>query len=167
MEFIKSFIAGAIELGMFLTFGLPVIILAIAVFLFGFQEGNIFSFSGRASRKSFIIKTLLLMFGGTILLCLLIFLAVKFRTWIFTISAIALFLGMFLAYYANIARRLHDLDHSAWWALLFLFLSMTLSHDKSPLTFVPLVLIILLAAIPGTKGPNKYGPDPLDRSRQE
>lgn len=166
MELIKSFINGAIELGMFLTFGLPAIVLVIAVFLFGFQEGNIFSFSGRANRKAFILKTLLIMFGGTVLLCILVYLAVRFRTYIFTISAIALFLCMFFAYYANIARRLHDLDQSAWWALLLFVLSVFLKHERSILSFIPLALIIVLAAVPGTKGPNKYGPDPLDRSQE-
>ncbi|MCJ7520058.1 MAG: DUF805 domain-containing protein, partial [Anaerolineaceae bacterium] len=38
-------------------------------------------------------------------------------------------------------RRMHDTDHSGWWIL------------------VPIVNIVF-ALIEGTKGDNKYGPDP-------
>ncbi|MEM1105776.1 MAG: DUF805 domain-containing protein [Pseudomonadota bacterium] len=44
-------------------------------------------------------------------------------------------------------RRLHDRDMSGWWYLLIL------------VPFGSLVLLIFFV-MPGTKGPNKYGPDP-------
>lgn len=163
MELIKSFIAGALELGLFFAFGLPVILFAIAVFFFGFQEGNILSFKGRANRKSFIIKTLLILFGGLFLVGNFLLLAIKFRSYILTVTTISLFFGTLIAYYANMARRFHDLEMSAWWVLLFYLLSSYLGREKSALSFIPLICIILLAAIPGTKGPNKYGPDPLEK----
>ena len=46
-------------------------------------------------------------------------------------------------------RRLHDRDMSGWWALLWL---------------VPIVgglILLVLCALEGTKGPNRFGPDPL------
>ncbi|HEY8977812.1 MAG TPA: DUF805 domain-containing protein [Burkholderiaceae bacterium] len=47
------------------------------------------------------------------------------------------------------AKRQHDFDFSAWWALIH---------------FVPAVgsLVLLLAdgLVPGTRGPNRFGPDP-------
>ncbi|HEV7252009.1 MAG TPA: DUF805 domain-containing protein [Mesorhizobium sp.] len=45
-------------------------------------------------------------------------------------------------------RRLHDINWSAWWALL---------------AFVPYVFLLLFvsACFPGTRGPNRFGPDPL------
>lgn len=46
-------------------------------------------------------------------------------------------------------RRLHDRDMSAWWLLLWL---------------IPLVgwlIILILCALEGTKGDNRFGPDPL------
>jgi len=49
-------------------------------------------------------------------------------------------------------KRLHDRAHSAWallWALL-------------PILGV-LWLLLQLALLPGTRGENQYGPDPLDR----
>ena len=50
-------------------------------------------------------------------------------------------------------KRLHDLDKSGWYYLLVL---------------VPLVNLILglcLLFVPGTRGSNEYGPDPLGRVR--
>jgi uncharacterized membrane protein YhaH (DUF805 family) len=46
-------------------------------------------------------------------------------------------------------RRLHDLDRSGWWILLW---------------FVPIVgwiVLIYWACCKGTEGPNRFGPDPL------
>ena len=48
------------------------------------------------------------------------------------------------------AKRQHDFDFSAWWALIH---------------FIPaigsLVLLLVDGAVPGTRGPNRFGPDPL------
>lgn len=48
------------------------------------------------------------------------------------------------------AKRWHDRDKSGWWTLILL---------------IPLVgviwAIIELGALEGTRGPNRYGPDPL------
>ena len=45
-------------------------------------------------------------------------------------------------------RRLHDIEKSAWWLLIAL---------------IPFGAIVLLVfyVLPGTKGENKFGPDPL------
>ena len=48
------------------------------------------------------------------------------------------------------ARRLHDCNMSAWWVLLLAIPS-----------FGILILLVLMA-LPGTKGPNRFGPSPLD-----
>jgi uncharacterized membrane protein YhaH (DUF805 family) len=50
---------------------------------------------------------------------------------------------------AVMIRRLHDTDRSGWWVLV---------------AFVPIVgpiALIVFLVLPGTKGPNQYGPDPL------
>ena len=51
-------------------------------------------------------------------------------------------------------RRLHDTDRSGWWYLL---------------TFVPIASLVLLVffVLPGTQGPNKYGPDPYGAGTAE
>jgi uncharacterized membrane protein YhaH (DUF805 family) len=45
-------------------------------------------------------------------------------------------------------RRLHDIDRSAWWMLI---------------GFIPLIgaiVLLVFAVLPGTIGPNRFGPDP-------
>lgn len=166
MEFIKSFMHGAVELGLFLAFGVPAIIFVIAIFLTGFQEGNILSFVGRTNRKAFIIKTLIILVGGTIIGCIFAGLALKLHSTVFFIGAFGIFLGIAVAYYANMARRLHDIDQSAWWALVYFVLAFFLNYEGSPFQIIAPILLIILAAIPGTKGPNKYGVDPLESTRK-
>ncbi|SEJ58100.1 DUF805 domain-containing protein [Demequina mangrovi] len=48
--------------------------------------------------------------------------------------------------YAVTARRLHDLDRSAWWLLL------------APLSLG--FVLMVMAAFPGRRGANRFGPDP-------
>ncbi|WBO23602.1 DUF805 domain-containing protein [Sphingomonas abietis] len=46
-------------------------------------------------------------------------------------------------------RRLHDIDKSGWWLLI---------------SFVPLVggiVLLVFTCLEGTRGPNRFGPDPL------
>ena len=57
-------------------------------------------------------------------------------------------LGLFLPGLAVAVRRLHDVDRSGWWLRL---------------AFVPLIGIIVLIVwwcTEGTRGPNRFGPDP-------
>lgn len=58
-------------------------------------------------------------------------------------------LGVFLPAICVAIRRLHDRDMSGWWALLY---------------FIPLLgslILLVIYALPGTDGPNRFGPDPL------
>lgn len=58
-------------------------------------------------------------------------------------------LGTLLPSICVAGRRLHDRDMSAWWLLLWL---------------VPLVgalILLVLFALRGTEGPNRFGSDPL------
>lgn len=47
-------------------------------------------------------------------------------------------------------RRMHDINRSGWWMLLFVGF----------MVYVPLIILLILAAFPGNKGPNRYGPEP-------
>jgi uncharacterized membrane protein YhaH (DUF805 family) len=49
-------------------------------------------------------------------------------------------------------RRLHDTNRSAWWLLI-------------ALTVVGIIVLIVFAALEGTPGDNKYGPDPKAAER--
>ncbi|MBL1073325.1 DUF805 domain-containing protein [Nocardia sp. 2] len=50
------------------------------------------------------------------------------------------------------ARRLHDIDRTAWWLLLHL------------VPCVGSLVLFIFALMDGTPGPNQYGPDPKGRS---
>jgi uncharacterized membrane protein YhaH (DUF805 family) len=54
-----------------------------------------------------------------------------------------------IALYAITIKRLHDINLSGWWFLALI-----------PLSVVPGTLLVL-GSIRGTKGPNRFGPDPL------
>ena len=60
------------------------------------------------------------------------------------------YLAILIPALAVLIRRLHDRDLTGWFALL---------------NFVPYIggiILIVLMLLPGTPGPNKYGPDPKD-----
>ena len=61
--------------------------------------------------------------------------------------------------YLLTAQRLRDLNVSGWLALLWIPIN-ALDKSAAGYTLAPVVLF-LLSTIPGTKGPNSYGPDPL------
>ena len=48
------------------------------------------------------------------------------------------------------ARRLHDINKSAWWLLMWL----------SFLLIIPVIVLLVWAARQGDNGKNRYGPDP-------
>lgn len=45
-------------------------------------------------------------------------------------------------------RRLHDTNRSAWWILIWL------------IPLVGWIVLLVFYLLPGTEGPNRYGPDP-------
>jgi uncharacterized membrane protein YhaH (DUF805 family) len=45
-------------------------------------------------------------------------------------------------------RRLHDIDRTGWWILIWL-------------TVIGAILLIYWACVRGTPGPNRFGPDPF------
>lgn len=57
-------------------------------------------------------------------------------------------LALLLPGIAVSARRLHDIDRTAWWLLI-------------ALTGIGLIVLLVFDCIKGTAGPNRFGPDPL------
>ncbi|TCS15032.1 DUF805 domain-containing protein [Caulobacter sp. BK020] len=57
-------------------------------------------------------------------------------------------LGIIIPSLAVSFRRLHDTDRSAWWLLIAF------------LPFIGGLVLLVFNVLPGTNGPNKYGPDP-------
>lgn len=64
-------------------------------------------------------------------------------------------LGTFLPALAAGARRLHDIDRTAWWLLIML------------VPLIGLIVLIVFLATPGTRGANRFGTDPLGANRAE
>jgi len=74
-------------------------------------------------------------------------------------------------------KRLHDRDQSGWWILLFYFgpavaSALAQRSDSGSLVLVLSLVsigiwiwaIVVLGFLRGTRGPNRYGPDPLGGS---
>lgn len=66
-------------------------------------------------------------------------------------------LGILVPSIAVNVRRLHDRDMSGWWYLGFIVLS-----NIPLLGIVIAVGYLVLMFLPGTPGPNRFGPDPKD-----
>ena len=110
---------------------------------------DLFSFSGRRNRKSYIFSLLIL---WTIFVPLL---AIALRAWAALPAPLGLvivgliWLPFAVSCYAIGSQRCRDFGWTGW-AFLLLFIP-----------FINLILLFALIFIPGTKGPNQYGPDPL------
>ena len=90
--------------------------------------------------------------------------------WIVGIVLVVWGLATIIPSIALAVRRLHDRNMSGWY-LVGLFVAVLilsrLGSIGSLLTFVVEIGWLVLMALPGTQGPNKYGPDPLGRSDAE
>lgn len=72
------------------------------------------------------------------------------------------FLAILIPSLAVTIRRFHDRDMSGWFFLLFLVLSMI------PFVgFLASLGMLVLMCLEGTRGPNKFGPDPKDPTSAE
>lgn len=79
-------------------------------------------------------------------------------------------LASFIPSLAVTVRRLHDRNMSGWYLLGFIVAVVVLSMIPvlgTILAFALEVAYIVILALPGTPGPNKYGPDPLGQADPE
>ena len=106
---------------------------------------NYVNFSGRASRSEYWFWTLFTIIVSIV--TALIDLALFRDSGISPLNSLAS-LGMFLPSLAVAARRLHDIDRTAWWLLLLL-------------TGIGIIVLIIFYCLRGTSGPNRFGQDPL------
>lgn len=108
--------------------------------------GNYVTFTGRARRAEFWWWVVAYLAAATVAA-------------VFDVAAFgdddALFTGLlgllaFLPTVAVSARRLHDIDKSGWWQLLWL------------IPIIGQLILIYWMAQPGETGPNRFGRDPLN-----
>jgi uncharacterized membrane protein YhaH (DUF805 family) len=116
-----------------------------------------FSASVRRNRKSFIFASVLLIaVWGGVLLALWFFEARSgVAEWIFLLF----FIPLVVCTYFLTAQRLRDMNLTGWLALLWIPVGIA---DKYVGGAVTLAFLIVLCVVPGTKGPNSYGHDPLE-----
>ena len=107
----------------------------------------LFTFEGRISRKAYWFGAVVLFAAG---------LAASILDWIVagTMNGVVSMIAALVSLVAGLAisvKRWHDRDKSGWWVLIAL---------------VPLIGLIWAFVengfLPGTRGPNRFGPDPLD-----
>lgn len=71
-------------------------------------------------------------------------------------------LAVFIPNIAVVVRRLHDRDMSGWW-YLGLFGAQLIPF----VNFLASIAFLVLMLLPGTVGPNRFGPDPKDPASAE
>ena len=101
-------------------------------------------FEGRAQRKEF---WMFLLFNVLVTFALHLIDAVMVHV---PLLSVIYSIAILVPYIAVGVRRLHDTDRAGWWLLV---------------SFVPIVgwlIVVVLLALEGTRGPNRYGPDPLE-----
>lgn len=119
-------------------------------------------FAGRSRRKEYWMFALLLLILGVIAAAIDIMLG--FGMTYRDVSAtgyglgaathngpveILLWLATFIPSLSVSVRRLHDLDKSGWWLLLVF------------VPFLGAIVLLVFMCIEGTRGPNRFGSDPL------
>ncbi len=121
------------------------------------------TFEGRAARSEFwyfslFYAMMLLVFGavGFVLGGGSNFRAGNLRSFLPFVPLIIVVLAMIMPTIAVTVRRLHDRDMSGWWYLGFIVLSVIPVVGK----LVSLATLVLYA-LKGTVGPNRYGRNPL------
>jgi uncharacterized membrane protein YhaH (DUF805 family) len=64
-------------------------------------------------------------------------------------------LAIFIPSLAVQVRRLHDQDKSGWWVLL------------NFIPYIGAIVILVMMCLDGTRGPNRFGPDPKGEGNAE
>jgi len=109
----------------------------------------LFTFEGRIGRKAYWFAVVVLFAAG------LVASLVDRTVFASPNSIVSVVVGVvsFVASIAVAVKRWHDRDKSGWWVLI---------------VFVPLIgwiwTVVENGFLPGTPGPNRYGPDPIPRS---
>ena len=137
-----------------------------------------FDFQGRSRRREYWMFTLLNVLVGLALFLLLLVAGVPLTAMddptqsvgvfssglmlVFGILVMIWVLAIIIPSIAVTIRRFHDRDMSGWWYLGFIVAGLI-----PVVGFLASIALIVLMALPGTPGPNRFGPDPKDPSQAE
>ena len=111
---------------------------------------NYANFEGRARRSEYwyyVLMNALLGVGLFVLGAVFAGMEIGILSGLFILAYVVLAVGTLIPSLAVAVRRLHDGNYSGWFLLM---------------GFIPIANIVLIVflATEGTRGPNKYGPDP-------
>lgn len=140
-----------------------IVALIVACLACKFGPRNLFSFSGRLSRSSYIACMIFLLIIGFITIFVFGFYQNNRSDLLLTLSA-ALYILVIIINLSIVIRRLHDIGFSPWWIAVLIFASVSALEyypDTNLVNLATNILTAILLLIPGTQGRNKYGPDPL------
>ena len=106
-------------------------------------------FTGRSRRKEYWLFTLLCLIAGFVIGFVEALVGLGGTVGPYGLLSIILMLALLVPSIAVGVRRFHDQDKSGWFRLLAL---------------IPVVgglIVLVFMCLPGTSGPNRFGPDPL------
>ena len=145
---------GLIEIGMFVTFGLPVLISGILLITGSFSEGMPLSWNGRINRRSFfihwIISDIAMGLGATLL---------DFDSSVILVIGITIIVLAALRIFSIQSRRLHDFGVNGTIVIIIIILGI-FTAVYTPATPINLIANLILGIYPGNKDYNKYGAPP-------
>lgn len=116
-----------------------------------------FSNSVRRNRKSYILANIMLLVLIVIVISALKFFDASQR--VGSLIFIVFFVPFSICQYFLAGQRLRDFGVTGWLALIWVPIA---SLPEPFYSAVSMAAIIVLCSIPGTKGPNRYGGDPLE-----
>jgi uncharacterized membrane protein YhaH (DUF805 family) len=132
---------------------------------------NIFTYKGRMNRLRFfgtgflvnIISLVLILLWGIIAFAISGKDGSLYLSGVIIINVVDNIILSFLA-----AKRFHDLNISGWWALVLFIPNLLQSSGKYVIFFtifaiINLIVLLFLLFKKGTKGPNRFGLDPLEK----
>ncbi|MBR1264994.1 DUF805 domain-containing protein [Bradyrhizobium sp. U87765 SZCCT0134] len=142
----------------------------------------LFSTAGRIPRARYWLALLfyaVIIFAGFACALLLLTSSSDIASVLLYVGGGLLFLLLYFSVNAVAIKRLHDRDKSGWWTVAFVALPGLLygasnglvTPDSSRVLRIAALLLLLwglveLGGIRGTKGPNRFGDDPLDPSAE-
>lgn len=137
-----------------------------------------FSFSGRLNRLAYFLRYLvsLAIFLVVLFVCAFLIAALGPLGMIFSIPIIVVCVVFIVVSISLTVRRLHDMNFSGWWYLVILGLGLISggvegvqgnpSAISMIINLISLVISLVILFYPGTKGPNRFGADPLGRDAE-
>lgn len=110
-------------------------------------------FTGRARRKEYWMFTLLVIAASVVIGMVEGILGLSGTLAMYGPLSLLFMLAILIPSIAVGVRRLHDTNRSGWWMLIGL------------IPIVGSIVLLVFFVLEGTRGPNAYGPDPLEGER--